>query len=77
MSPLVRADVTLTLATTLARTVRKLAEPDHCEEDQAGEQHDQDHVLAVGNGIKDQAYGSSLVEVLAPTGGTTRASKHS
>jgi hypothetical protein len=69
--------VTFTLATTLARTVRELAEPDHREEDQTGEQHDQDHMLAVGNGIENQAYGSSLVEVLAPTGGTTLASKHS
>jgi hypothetical protein len=34
-------------------------------------------MLAVGNGIENQAYGSSLVEVLAPTGGTTLASKHS
>src|SRR5439155_5152918 len=67
----------LALAPPLADSMHPLAEADHRDEEQADEQHDQDHVLPVGDRVEDQAYGSSLVGVLVRSVAVSGASNRS
>src|SRR4029079_17477077 len=69
----VRTQPALALAPPLADSMRPFAEEDHGDEEQSDEQHDEDHMLPVGDRVEDHS-ASTLAKCIASARSTSDAS---